>query len=272
MRKLIRLLRSQKVNILKTLIFNLRALPFKQAIKFPIYIYSDTKIISIGKIFIESDNIHKGMIRIGKRNFFAGFKTQFINSGEIHFKGNFLIEAGTCINNSGKICFGDNGRVGECSKVIIINSLNIGCKARIAFETVIMDTDFHTIVNTNKGIAKKSYGEINIGSYNWIGNRSMIKKGTRTDDYTIVSSLSMLNKDYRGEEKYPLLAGCPAKVISYGWRRIYNYDNGYQYGFNNDDRDDDDDDDNDGAFDQDDLDDYFNQFGDDQDHSEPFDD
>ena len=52
----------------------------------------------------------------------------------------------------------------------------------------------------------------------------------------------------------------------------YNYDNGYQYGFNNDDRDDDDDDDNDGAFDQDDLDDYFNQFGDDQDHSEPFDD
>lgn len=50
----------------------------------------------------------------------------------------------------------------------------------------------------------------------------------------------------------------------------YNYDNGYQYGFNYDDRDDDDD--NDGAFDQDDLDDYFNQFGDDQDYSEPFDD
>lgn len=36
--RLIKTIRKQKVNILKTLIFNLRALPFKQAIKFPIYI------------------------------------------------------------------------------------------------------------------------------------------------------------------------------------------------------------------------------------------
>lgn len=49
----------------------------------------------------------------------------------------------------------------------------------------------------------------------------------------------------------------------------YNYDNGYQYGFNNDDRDDDDRDD---EFDNDDLDDYFNQFGNGQDNSESFDD
>lgn len=45
----------------------------------------------------------------------------------------------------------------------------------------------------------------------------------------------------------------------------YNYDNGYQYGFNNDDRDDN------GEFDNDDLDDYFNQFGNGQDNSESFD-
>lgn len=41
----------------------------------------------------------------------------------------------------------------------------------------------------------------------------------------------------------------------------YNYDNGYQYGFNNDDND---------EFDNDDLDDYFNQFGNGQDNSESF--
>lgn len=44
----------------------------------------------------------------------------------------------------------------------------------------------------------------------------------------------------------------------------YNYDNGYQYGFNYDD------DDND-EFDKGDLDDYFNQFGNGQDNSESFD-
>lgn len=41
----------------------------------------------------------------------------------------------------------------------------------------------------------------------------------------------------------------------------YNYDNGYQYGFNNDDND---------EFDKGDLDDYFNQFGNGQDNSESF--
>ena len=35
----------------------------------------------------------------------------------------------------------------------------------------------------------------------------------------------MLSKDYRNENKYPLIAGCPAKIISNGWRRIYNDDN-----------------------------------------------
>ncbi|WP_294835340.1 hypothetical protein [Eubacterium sp.] len=52
----------------------------------------------------------------------------------------------------------------------------------------------------------------------------------------------------------------------------YNYDNGYQYGFNNDDRDDDDDDDKDDEFDKDDMDEYFNQFGNGQNNSESFDD
>ncbi|WP_297129315.1 hypothetical protein [uncultured Eubacterium sp.] len=50
----------------------------------------------------------------------------------------------------------------------------------------------------------------------------------------------------------------------------YNYDNGYQYGFNNDDRDDDDD--KDDEFDKDDMDEYFNQFGNGQNNSESFDD
>lgn len=225
MKKIRNFICDQKINVFKTIFFNFKSLPFKQAIKFPIFIYSDTKLISIGKIHIESDGIHKGMIRIGKRNFFAGFKTQFINSGEIHFQGKCLIESGTCINNCGKIIFGKESRFGERCNILIVNKLTIKDSTQIAFETVIMDTDFHTIVNTTTGMAKKSYGEINIGSYNWIGNRCMIKKGTITDNYTIVSSLSMLNKDYRNENKYPLIAGCPAKIISYGWRRIYNNDN-----------------------------------------------
>lgn len=221
-RKIIRWFRSQKINILKTLIVNFKTLPFNQAVKFPIYVYTGTLLVSIGKIEIKSNNVSHGMIRIGRRNFFAGDKTILINSGIICFYGKFLIEAGTCISNNGTMCLGKESRIGERCNVLVVYRLFIGDFTRIAFETTIMDTDFHTIVNTNSGVVKKTYGEIILGAYNWIGCRSMVKKGTITGDYTIVASLSMLNKDYRTDKKYPLLAGCPAKVVSDGWRRIYS--------------------------------------------------
>lgn len=216
------MINNQKINWLKTLMINFKSLPFSVAIKLPIYIYDNTLLVSIGKILIDTDDIQQGMIRIGKRNFFAGYKTQFINSGIIHFKGKCLIEAGTCINNSGTLVLGKEIMIGERCNILMVNKIVVGDFVRIAFGTIMMDTDFHSIINTNMGIVKKPYDEISLGAYNWIGNRSMIKKGTVTADYTIVSSLSMLNRDYRTEDKYPLLAGCPAKIISTGWRRIYS--------------------------------------------------
>ena len=216
------ILSSNKVSILKTLLVNFKALPFSQALHLPIYIYTDTILESIGTIHIESNSISRGMIRIGRKNFFSGYKTQLINSGTIIFKGKFLIEAGTCINNCGRIVFGNECRIGEICKLLIIHYLEIGNCSRIAFDSVFMDTDFHSVVNTNTGRIKRAYSNIIIGSHNWIGNRCLIKKGTTTSSYTIVSAYSMLNKDYTSIPEYSLLVGCPAKVLASGLRRVYN--------------------------------------------------
>lgn len=219
------LFKDQKINWIKTFIINFKCLPFSQAIHLPIFIYAPTMIFSIGKIKIESCEIKKGMIRIGGRNFFAGSKTVLINSGTIIFRGKCHIGAGTCITNTGIIDIGDNVALGENMKLMIVDKITIGHSTRFAFGTVVMDTDFHTIVNIENGIAKKSYMPIVLGAFNWIGNSCMIKKGTVTTDFTIVSSLSMLNKDYSGAPQYPILGGCPAKVISSGWRRLYENEN-----------------------------------------------
>lgn len=219
---LLRCMQKPRVNWFKTFLINFRCLPWHQAVRLPIYIYSHTMLVSMGKIRIESRDVRRGMIRIGTRNFFSGYRTQWINSGLVVFKGRFLIEAGTCINNSGTVILGEESRFCENNKVLIVNGLTIGKSTQIAFDTVIMDTDFHTIISVEKGVAKKSYAPVVIGDYNWIGNRSLVKKGTVTPDYAIVSSMSMLNKDYTSAPPYPLLGGCPAKVLGDGWRRLYH--------------------------------------------------
>lgn len=215
-------LRRQSVNWFKTILINFRCLPWHQAVRLPIYIYSHTLLVSMGKIRIESRDVRRGMVRIGTRNFFVGHRTQWINSGLVVFKGHCLIDAGACLNNSGCVTFGEDCMIGENVKLLVMNHCRIGRSTRVAFETAIMDTDFHTIVSVKKGVAKKSYAPVVIGDYNWIGNRSLVKKGTVTPDYAIVSSMSMLNKDYTSAPRYPLLGGCPAKVLGDGWRRLYH--------------------------------------------------
>lgn len=100
----------------------------------------------------------------------------------------------------------------------------IGKYARIAFDSQFMDSDFHYMLNIEDGTVKNCTSFIEIGAYNWIGNRTTVKKGTVTPDYTIVAAPNaMLSKDYTKIcSPFPILAGCPAKQIASGYRRVFN--------------------------------------------------
>lgn len=213
-------LRTQRISLFKTLLINFKCLPFKQAIHLPIFIYSNCILQSLGRIVIDAP-IEKGMIRIGKRNFFRGYKTLWSNAGTFIFRGNALIEAGTQIQNCGTIDFGPESRFCECLKVLIVNKLTIGTSTQIAFESVIMDTDFHNLVNIKKQNVKRSTKPIVIGSYNWFGNRCLVRKGTITPNHTIAATTGVLSSDFTEYGDNILLAGNPAKCISTGWRRVW---------------------------------------------------
>ena len=75
----------------------------------------------------------------------------------------------------------------------------------------------------NQKVARNK-APIIIGKYNWIANKTVIKKNTKIPDYTIVaSSNTLLSKDYTENGEFCVLGGIPAKVIAKGIRRIYNY-------------------------------------------------
>lgn len=220
--KLIRFLKSKKFKIalIKTFIINLRALPLKQAIHFPIVIYDRKfKLTSIGKIKINAKS-QFNLIEIGKGFFFNVGQGELMNSGLIIFNGKCSILKGAKINNQGIIELGDQSLIGENMMVIIREKLFIGKFSRLPFNTIIMDSSGHPILNIEKGTINRFTNPIYIGNYCWIGNSCSINGGTYLPDYTIVANKSLLNKDYSNIDKYSLIGGSPAKLLRNGVLKV----------------------------------------------------
>ncbi|MDR2533410.1 MAG: hypothetical protein LBC81_01315 [Tannerellaceae bacterium] len=175
----------------------------------------------MGKISIEG-KVTPGMILIGSYNLKGQGHTKILNRGEIIFRGPLRLGGGSVIENHGQIIFERETLITECVSFLIRRRLHVGEYARIGFYSMIMDSDYHYMVNVDTGEIKDHRREIVIGPYNWIGGRSIVKKGTRTPAYAIVASGSMLAKDYTSSEPFSLFAGAPAKVVATGWRRVYN--------------------------------------------------
>lgn len=187
-------LSQPQLNLVKTLYFNFRLLPFHIAIKLPIYIYGPVKFYWLkGKIEIHYPNIYSGMIKLGRNNeFFNGVdKSAFINIG---IGGKLIFEGPCAISNNYKI------RIAE-----------------------IVDSNFHFVYNEKTRTTTRRNGPIYIGAFNWIGNRTTINKGAKTKDYTIVCAGSLLNKDFSlTPENNQMLGGMPAKLITSGLKRIFS--------------------------------------------------
>lgn len=88
-------------------------------------------------------------------------------------------------------------------------SITIGKRASISWESQIFYTDFHYIVRDNSISNNKK--EIIIGDFCWIGNRDSIMKGSVLPNYSVVASNSVVNKDYSNYGEESLFAGLPAK-------------------------------------------------------------
>lgn len=221
------------LKILPTLFLNFRCLPFKQAIKLPICIYGKVSLYWVqGKIEIKSDNIYGGMIKLGCNNeFFNGSngsafiylqkKSKIIFNGPCAISNNYSLR----VASGATLEFGAYTFFGSSVKFICTDSIKIGDYTRCAYESQLVDTNSHFVFNeNNKKVARKN-GHIEIGAFNWIGNRTTMTKGVRTKNATIVCANSTLNKDYtKLEDENQMLGGTPAKLITSGLRRIFSID------------------------------------------------
>jgi len=214
------------INILSTLRFNIRAFGLAKGLRLPVFIYGSIKMKSIGTIRINCP-IKRNLITIGtNHDTVAAPYTVFCNMGTIEIHGRVFINYGTAFVNKGIVEFQGNNLFGNLCDIDIEHHLILGSNTFFGYKSQVTDTDHHYVVDTATKRVYRNSAPIIIGNFNWFGSNCFIKKGTVTPDYLIVASPnSMLSKDYSSLPPYTVLAGCPAKPVKQGIRRVYKFAN-----------------------------------------------
>lgn len=195
-------------SIIPTIYFNLRCLPFKQAVKLPIWLYKPRFGDLSGTIKIDTDIIKPGMIRLGFHNvgLYANNGIYIQNSGTMIFKGTALI-GNDCymgVGKSGKIIFGDNFRATTTFRITSQCSIAFDYNVRFGWDCLVSDSDFHKLRKLD-GTYTKGYAPIEIGHDCWIANGCRILKRTKLPAFTTVSAGTILNTPPKNVPEYSVI-------------------------------------------------------------------
>lgn len=213
-------------NYFAILYFNFRMLPLSQALILPFDFYYNIRFENLsGKIILKNKNLKRGMIKIGGRGseMFNRTSTIFDLKGLLIINGTVEIGHGCLIriDNNGVLVFGNEVRIGALSKIFCTMNIIFHDEIDFSWECQIFDTNFHYIRNIKTNEIEPMNGKIEIGSFNWFGNRITVMKGTFTPNYLIVASNSLCNKNYLNYPEFAIIGGFPAKLLSIGKERIF---------------------------------------------------
>lgn len=218
-----------KCNLIKTIEFNFKMLPFRQAKKLPVLFYGKTDFRSLrGEVKLKGP-VSTAMIRVGIKDEYVDTSvgnTIWTINGTIIFngplkmwRGSYIVVAKNAVLNIGS----QQTKLGSNLKIFCFDHISIGNCVRIAWECQIYDTSFHYLELLNRDNEVRPLSSpVVIGDRVWLGNRSTVSKGAVIPDDTVVASGSMVNKDFSQIEPYTMLAGCPAVVKATGLRRIFD--------------------------------------------------
>lgn len=182
----------------KTLYFNFKMFDFKIAMKFPVLISKNVSLRSLkGKVSIESDLIHFGMIKIGFGDIgiFDGFHSRSILklNGNIIFKGKANLGHGTKLCINGDLVVGPGLVISGETAIVCNKKITIGRNCLISWNVLITDTDFHDVLDTSENVINPDKPII-IGDNVWICCNSLVLKGVDIYNGCIISAASKLNK------------------------------------------------------------------------------
>ena len=209
--------------LIRSFIFCFRYLPFKQALKMPIFLAVPVKVCQLHRGGI----IFKGAVQSRQIEFVEGIEGFPAGKTNIYIeKGSKLIFKGKAFISRGSTLRIDNGGILEIGKDFVINKNTIlRCSERITFLDDVM-IGWNNEINDNDGHPIYINGEktqgtapIEIGPHVWITTYVKISKGVEIPEGCIVAKGAVVTKKHK--TAYTLIGGIPAKDIKTGvdWSR-----------------------------------------------------
>lgn len=222
---------TPRLSIWRTIYFNLRTLPIKQAIRLPLLIYGKIKFASLDgsvKLPVSNTRLKIGVNYAGYRNTAPG-RIHLLRGSLLILYPNVKISQGvniTCQTDA-ILEMKEYASLGDNVDVICYKHIELGHHSSLTWGCQVMDYNSHYVIDMSStlkyGTVKRIANQVIIGCFCWIGNRSTVMPGTRLPNRTIVASNSLLNKDYtRIVPPYSLIAGQPAKLVKEWVKRIYD--------------------------------------------------
>lgn len=214
------------INIPKTLYFNFKVFGFRNAIKFPVFLYGKIELEGLYRGCIEIQHPRMGGVKIGGGwytelfGYSNRFKSYLRIKGKLLCGNNITINQGAVISISENavIKLGDNVRFSERVTLHSKNCIEISKDCLVGWNTQIIDTDFHYIIDNGK--LKYRTKSVFLGQNVWLANGVSIMKGTRLPSNSVVASNSLVNKDFTETGECCLYGGVPAKCLKNNVERL----------------------------------------------------
>lgn len=152
--------------------------------------------IGFGQVGIVDKKYERSIIQIG---------------GKLILNGKVNLGTGSklCVTKTGILTIGDSFINSAKTTIICDNQITIGNNVLVSWDTLIMDTDWHSVMNTITNETFSCVGEISIGNNVWLGCRAVVLKNSCIPDGCIVAANALVNKSF--VTRQTLLAGNPAK-------------------------------------------------------------
>ena len=200
----------------KTLYFNFKYLPFRQAVKLPFVISNKLYLRkTFGKVLLDCP-ISTGMVHIGygEVGIFDDKKSRSVwdVAGTVIFKGKCHIGHGSKISvgEQGSLIFGENFTITAESTIVAYSEVRFGKNCLLSWDILVMDADLHKIKDKT-GSVLNAPRPISIGNDVWIGCRCLILKGAIIPDGSILGANSTVSKKLESERC--IYVGNPAESV-----------------------------------------------------------
>lgn len=205
------------ISIPKSVYFNFRILPFRQAMRIPFLVAYNVKLLNLKRGIIEFSEAVKlkpVLVAIGfngTEEIASQRALLNLSCGKIVFNGGAYFGEGCIIgvSNGGQLIFGKDFSANKNFFVSCNKEIVFGSDCMLGWNVHFFDATGHIIYHN--GMVKESFKRIHIGDHVWICAESHILKGVFIPNNSVVAYGSIVTKEFKNTNA--LYGGSPAKEL-----------------------------------------------------------